>query len=136
MKATSNYKPTKWEESTIDQISAEMKINKVSAVFTFDGPEITGEGAVEYLMFYAHSDSKDEHKSNATYVGLIRMKCTLNGVAGTFVLSDNGTFNNGALNSTLTIIPDSGTEGLAGITGRAKYFSNGGAVTMELEYEL
>ncbi len=136
MKAISNYKPTKWDESSIKEISSEMKINKVSAVFTFEGGEIEGEGAVEYLMFYSHFDPNDLHTSSAKYVGLIRMNGKLNGHAGTFVMSDSGTFENGALTSTLTIIKGSGTDGLQQISGTAKYYSNGKAVTMEIDYEV
>jgi hypothetical protein len=135
MRASGNYKPTKWDESTIEDISSDMKIVKVTAIFTFEGGEIEGEAAVEYLMFYAHTDKADEHNSIATYVGLMRMKGTLNGSAGSFVMADKGTYKQGVLNSTLAIIPDSGTNALAGITGSAKYYSNGDVVTMEIEYE-
>src|ERR1700677_2249161 len=116
MKATGTFTPTKWDEKTLDQISSEKKITKASVELSFgDAGEIAGKAAVEWLMFYRHSDEKDQHNSSATFVGLIRFDGKLNGKSGSFAMEDRGTFHNGALNAALAILPGSGTGELSGI---------------------
>jgi hypothetical protein len=135
MKATGNFKPAKWDEKTYDQIAADKKLTNATVELAFTG-EIEGTANVVWLMFYKHSDEKDQHNASATFMGLMRFDGTLNGKRGTFVMDDRGTFDKGMLNGHLTILPDSGTDALAGITGNAKYHSNGSEVAFEIEYEL
>ena len=94
MKARGTYTVKKWEETSYQQISHEMKMTKASVEYAFSG-EIEGKASVEYLMFYSRFDPKDQHKSAASYVGLIYFDGTLSGKSGTFVLEDNGTFEGG-----------------------------------------
>jgi len=137
MKATGTFTPTKWDEKTLDQISSEQKITKASVELSFgDAGEIAGKATVEWLMFYKHSDEKDQHKSSASYVGLIRFDGKLNGRSGTFVMEDRGIFDSGALKAELDILPESGTGELAGIGGSAKYYTNASGIAFEIDYEL
>ena len=55
---------------------------------------------------------------SAAYVAIERVAGTLDGRAGTFFLQHNGVMNRGAATLLLTIVPDSGTGGLQGISGR------------------
>ena len=55
---------------------------------------------------------------SAAYVAIERLSGTLDGKAGTFFLQHNGVMNRGAATLLLTIVPDSGTGGLQGISGR------------------
>jgi hypothetical protein len=135
MKATGNFKPIKWDEKTYDKITADKKLTNATVELAFSG-EIKGTARVEWLMFYKHSDEKDQHNASATFMGLMRFDGMLNGKRGTFVMDDRGTFDKGMLNGNLTILPDSGTDALAGITGTAKYHSNASEVAFEIEYEL
>jgi len=134
MKATGSFSPTKWDEKTRVQISSEKKTTQASVTLKFTG-EIEGEASVEWLMFYKYSDEKDQHKSSATYVGLIRFEGKVNGKSGSFVMEDRGTFDKGALNAELAIFPESGTGELESITGSAKYTTSEKGITFELEYE-
>ena len=137
MKATGSFTPTKWDEKTLDQISATKKITKASVVLSFgEEGEIAGNAAVEWLMFYKYADEKDQHNSSATFVGLIRFDGKLNGKSGSFVMEDRGTFDSGALNADLAILGGSGTGELDGITGKAKYNTSSTGITFEIEYEL
>jgi Protein of unknown function (DUF3224) len=135
MKATGTFKPTQWDEKTYDQIAADKKLTKATVELAFTG-EIEGTANVVWLMFYKHSDEKDQHNASATFMGLMRFDGTLNGKSGTFIMDDRGTFENGALIGSLQILPESGTDELVGITGTAKYNSNSTGVAFEMEYEL
>ncbi len=135
MKATGTFKPTKWDEKTYDQIAANKKLTEATVELAFTG-EIEGTASVVWLMFYKHSDEKDQHNASATFVGLMRFEGTLNGRSGSFVLDDRGTFDKGQLNGNLTILTDSGTGALAGIAGNAKYHSDASEVAFQIEYEL
>jgi hypothetical protein len=137
MKAHGSFTPTKWDENTVNQISPVKKITKASVLLDFgkDG-EISGTASVEWLMFYKHADEKDQHNSSATFVGLMRFEGKLNGKSGSFVMEDRGTFDNGALKASLTILSGSGTGEFETITGTAKYASSSSTVDFEMEYEM
>ena len=135
MKAKATYAVTKWEESTIDQISAETKLTKASVEYAFGG-ELQGKANVEYLMFYRHFDQNDPHRSRASYTGFIRFEGTLGGKPGSFVMQDSGTFEGGAAVSALQIHDGSGTGSLTGITGTATYRADREGYHFELDYNL
>lgn len=135
MKAKGNYTVKKWDEKTYEQVSPDQKMTRASVQYEFSG-EIEGKGSVEYLMFYRHDDPKDQHKSTASYVGLIRFEGKLTGRSGSFVMTDNGTFAGGTASSALKIQEGSGRESLAGIKGAGKYEANMDGFWIELEYDL
>ena len=55
---------------------------------------------------------------SAGYVAIERVTGTLHGRQGSFVFQHTGTMDRGAQQLSITVVPDSGTGGLAGITGR------------------
>jgi len=55
---------------------------------------------------------------SAAYVAIERLSGTLDGRTGTFFLQHNGIMNRGAATLSLSIVPDSGTGELLGISGR------------------
>ena len=56
-------------------------------------------------------------KGSAGYVAIERISGTLQGRSGTFVLQHTGTMTRGEPLLTITVVPDSGTEQLAGLIG-------------------
>jgi Protein of unknown function (DUF3224) len=58
-----------------------------------------------------------EVKGSAGYVALERVKATLLGRGGTFVLQHSGTLTRGAPQLSITVVPDSGTGQLVGLAG-------------------
>ena len=56
-------------------------------------------------------------KGSGGYVAMEKVTGTLKGRAGSFVLQHSGTMNSNALHLTITVVPDSGTEQLTGLTG-------------------
>jgi hypothetical protein len=135
MKAVGTYGVKKWEENAYEQITSEMKMTKASVEYSMSG-EIIGNALVEYLMFYKYFDAKDQHKSSAIYVGLMRFVGRVQGKEGSFVMEDRGTFENGAASSTLQIIAGSGLGELHGIQGTGRYSANQNSIHIELDYNL
>ncbi|HEY6309145.1 MAG TPA: DUF3224 domain-containing protein [Candidatus Angelobacter sp.] len=57
-------------------------------------------------------------KGSAGYVAMERVTGTLRGRSGTFVLQHSGTMTRGAPLLSVTVVPDSGTGELTGLTGK------------------
>ena len=58
-----------------------------------------------------------EVKGSAGYVAMERITGTLHGRTGSFVLQHNATMNRGVPQLSITVVPDSGTGQLTGLTG-------------------
>jgi hypothetical protein len=57
-------------------------------------------------------------QGSAGYVAVERVRGTLDARAGTFFLQHNGVMERGAPSLTLSVVPDSGTDDLQGLSGR------------------
>jgi len=75
-------------------------------------------------------------KDSGVYVAVERVTGTLNGRKGTFALHHTGIMDRGKQNLSVTIVPDSGTGDLAGITGTMKIIIDGKKHFYELEYRI
>jgi hypothetical protein len=56
-------------------------------------------------------------QGSAGYVAIERVIGTLHGKRGSFVLQHTGTMNRGVPQLSITVVPDSGTDELTGLTG-------------------
>ena len=91
------------------------------------------EGTSKGEMLGAMTDIK----GSAGYVAMERVTGKLQGRSGTFVLQHSGTMTRGALQLSITVVPDSGTDGLAGLTGAMTIkIEDGGKHFYEFEYTL
>lgn len=135
MKATGTYSVKKWEENPWENISSEMKMTKASIEYSMSG-EINGKAIAEYLMFYNYVDAKDQHKSSAMYIALMRFVGSVRDKEGSFVIEDHGSFENGAARSILRIIDASGTGELKAITGTGLYRADKDGIHIEFDYSL
>jgi len=77
-----------------------------------------------------------EVKGSAGYVAMERVNGVLQGRHGSFVLQHHGIMSRGAPQLTVTIVPDSGTGELTGISGSMSIKIEGGKHSYELEYSL
>ena len=77
-----------------------------------------------------------ETKGSAGYVAIERVTGTLNGMKGAFVLQHSGIMNRGAQSLSVVVVPDSGTEELAGLEGDFKIIIEGGKHSYEFIYRL
>jgi hypothetical protein len=75
-------------------------------------------------------------KGSAGYVAVERVTGTLAGRKGSFVLQHTGTMNRGAPTLTVSVVPDSGTDELAGLTGTLTIIIADGKHSYSLEYSL
>lgn len=75
-------------------------------------------------------------KGSAGYVAMEKVTGTLNGRSGTFVLQHSGTMTQGTPQLTVTVVPDSGTGQLVGLTGSLTIKIEGGKHFYEFDYTL
>ena len=74
---------------------------------------------------------------SAGYVAMERVRGTLDGRAGSFVLQHSSTLTRGVPSQSITVVPDSGTDALAGLSGRMMVdIAPGGAHAYRFEYTL
>jgi hypothetical protein len=90
------------------------------------------EGTSTGEMLTASTDVK----GSAGYVAIERVSGTLRGRRGTFVLQHSGTMTRGAPQLVITVVPDSGTDQLAGLDGRMSIRIENGKHYYEFDYTL
>ena len=73
-------------------------------------------------------------KGSAGYVAMEQVSGTLQGRRGTFVLQHSGTMTRGEPQLTVTVVPDSGTEELVGLSGAMQIDISGGKHAYLFEY--
>jgi len=78
----------------------------------------------------------DPAKGNAGYVAIEHVTGTLHGHSGSFALQHTGTMDQGKLQLTVTVVPGSGTGGLAGIAGTMTIIITSGNHSYDFEYTL
>jgi hypothetical protein len=75
-------------------------------------------------------------KGSAGYVAMEKVSGTLQGKRGTFILQHTGTMDRGAPQLSVTVVPDSGTDELVGLTGKLTIKIADGKHSYEFEYTL
>ena len=115
--------PVQPAAGTAPDVPDRMSLSKV-----FHG-DLAGTGTGEMLATMAPGAS-------GAYVALERVNGTLDGHAGSFALVHRGLMDKGAQDLLITIIPGSGTDALAGITGVFHLTIEGGEHRYDLEYAL
>lgn len=75
-------------------------------------------------------------KESAGYVAMEKVTGALQGRKGSFALQHSGTMNRGAQSLTLTVVPDTGTGELTGISGAMKITITDGKHFYDFDYTL
>jgi len=75
-------------------------------------------------------------KGSAGYVAIERVTGTLHGRNGSFVLQHSSTLTRGAPQQSITVVPDSGTGQLDGLTGKMIVIIADGKHSYDFEYTL
>lgn len=78
----------------------------------------------------------DVTKGSAGYVAIEKFTGTLNGRKGSFILQHSGTMTRGVGQLTITVVPDSGTDQLNGISGKLGIKIENGKHSYEFDYSL
>jgi hypothetical protein len=92
------------------QIARTANLGRLTIDKRFNG-DLEASGRGEMLAI------QSDVKGSAGYVALERVTGKLQGRSGSFVLLHSATMKRGAPESTITVVPDSGTGELAGLTG-------------------
>ena len=71
---------------------------------------------------------------SAGYVAMERVTGTLNGRSGMFVLQHSATMDRGTPTLTITVVPDTGTDALTGLSGSMRIIIDKGQHSYEFEY--
>ena len=75
-------------------------------------------------------------KLSGAYVALEKVYATLAGHKGSFILQHNATMNRGVPSLTITVVPDSGADQLAGISGKLSIDIKDGKHAYTFDYTL
>jgi hypothetical protein len=120
VKLTPQSPDGKFEDATLGRMTIDKQIH--------GDLEATSKGT----MLTAGTDVK----GSAGYVAIERVTGTLHGRTGTFVLQHTGTMNRGAFQLSITVVPDSGTGQLLGLTGKFNITIADGKHSYDFEYTL
>lgn len=113
---TLEWQETTWEGKPAGDVPAP-KTTVASDTATING-EIEGQVTDRWVMSYAEDGT-------ARFVGLTHITGTVAGRSGTFVLQHAGRFDAEGLHTDFTVVPDSGTGDLSGITGAGTFVNTG-----------
>src|SRR5690242_6251661 len=89
------------------------KLSRMTIAKAFVG-DFQGTALLEMLA------AMTDVKGSAGYVALERLSGTLHGRTGTFVMQHSGTMTRGAPSMAVSVVPDSATDQLKGLSGAMK----------------
>ncbi|HET9625362.1 MAG TPA: DUF3224 domain-containing protein [Kofleriaceae bacterium] len=112
-----------------DEAFGDASIGRLALDKQFHG-DLAATSKGEMLAFRSPVDG------SAGYVALERVTGTLHGKRGAFTLQHTGTMNRGAAALTITVVPDSGTDELTGLTGTMAIVRDDGKHGYVLDYDL
>jgi hypothetical protein len=125
-RATGSF-DVKLDPLPLETAAGDSALGRMSIDKTYHGDlEGTGQGQ----MLSAMTDVK----GSAGYVAIERVRGSLRGRSGTFVLQHTGTMNRGAQALSITVVPDSGTGELRGLTGKMAILIADGKHLYDFEY--
>ncbi|MGW4693888.1 DUF3224 domain-containing protein [Kitasatospora cineracea] len=121
-----------WEEKEAGSSGAGPRTAHASVVNTFSGGIEAAGTACDYSIAYTVGHA-------GVFTGMELVTGSIDGRPGSFVLEQRGTFaEDGTIHCTFTVVPGSGTEGLAGLTGTGEYTCRTGQASFpySLSYRL
>ena len=114
---------------TSDDKSAAATVARMSIDKQFHG-DLEGTSKGEMLAVGS------AEKGSGGYVAMEQVTGTLNGRSGTFALQHTGTMTRGAVELSVTVVPDSGTGQLVGLSGKMTIKIADGKHSYDFEYTL
>lgn len=105
------------------------ELRRMQIAKSFEGPlQATSEGEMLGAMGAV--------QGSAGYVAMERVAGTLEGRSGTFVLQHSGMLHRGAPSLTVTVVPDTGTGELTGLSGTMDIEAEGATHIYRFSYAL
>ena len=128
-RATGTFEIDVWDEEPYDEREgAKLSRTRVTKVFRGD---VEGEGVADLLMAYGAEEG------SAAYASFERLVGSVHGRSGSFVLHHSATMTRCEGESSLSVVPDSGTGELRGLRGDARITREpGGGHSFTLDYDL
>jgi hypothetical protein len=114
---------------TLSEQSADPKMGRMSIEKQYHG-ELEAIAKGEMLT------AQSEMKVSGVYVAVERVSGTLNGKKGSFAMHHTGVMNRGKPELRISVVPDSGTEDLQGLTGTMKIRIENGKHFYDFDYSL
>jgi hypothetical protein len=114
---------------TLSETARETGIGRMSLSKTFSG-DLAGHGEGEMLGFM------NKTSGSGGYVAMETVRGTLAGRRGSFVLQHSSTMESGAASQAIQVVPGSGTDELAGLSGRLDISREDGRHAYEFAYSL
>ena len=129
MHIRATFKIIGWDEEPFDEPEDGPKLTRAHIKKSFHG-DLSGTGNLMYVMTYLDSGT-------ASFIGFEKVKGSLGGRTGSFVLRHTGTFDGEKATAEYEVVHGSGTDELAGLSGTGG-FSAGHAEEheMTLDYEV
>jgi hypothetical protein len=125
---TTSFEIASWDESPFDEGDGLGKLTRASVGRTYSG-DIDGESLTEWAMAYRLDET-------ATFVGIERIRGRIAGRDGSLVLQHIGEFRDGAARAALTVVADSGSGELAGVSGEGEFVADPkGSMTLQLTFD-
>jgi hypothetical protein len=125
--ATGKINVKTYEPTVYDQPAEGPALVRIHVVEDFSG-DIEGEGVAEFLQTTGGDDE-------ASFVGVERVRGSIGGKSGTFVLQDEGTLKGTTVSGNWFVIPRSGTGELHSLRGEGGFTAElGQGADISLDY--
>jgi Protein of unknown function (DUF3224) len=128
--ATGKINVKTYEPTAYDQPAEGPALVRIHVVEEFSG-DIEGEGVAEFLQATGGEDE-------ASFVGVERVRGSIGGKSGTFVLQDEGTLKGTTVSGHWFVIPRSATGELRGLRGEGGFtaeLGQGADITLDYWFE-
>jgi hypothetical protein len=112
---TTKMRIASWDESPVEEFGDGSKLTRAQVRLS-GWEEGLASGSAGMLAYYRPDGT-------SSYVTVMRLTGILAGRAGSFVLRGEGAFDGSTASGRMTVVPDSGTGGLAGISGTCESVS-------------
>lgn len=122
----SQFQIKSWDEKPYFEDHGGIKLTRAVVTKFYTGG-ISGEGSLEYLMAY-------NPDGTAHFVGIEHIIGKIGNKSGSFLLSHEGTFQNGVATSRFKVVAGSAVAELKGLAGSGSY-STGHAMTVPFDFE-
>jgi Protein of unknown function (DUF3224) len=119
---------TSYEPTVFDELPGGPALSDIRVAETFSG-EIEGDGVVHFVQA-ARADG------SASFVGIERVRGSIHGKKGSFLLQDHGTLVGKQVKGEWFVVPGSGTGELQGLRGEGGFEAElGQHATIWLDYD-
>ena len=127
--STATFSVTRWDEAPYREIDGTVKLVLAEVQQTYTG-DLSGQSEIRYLMLYPN-------EGITSFTGLEYFTGSLDGRDGSFGIRWDGHDDGTAARGHGTIVVDSGTDALAGLSGEVSYeATRSGDVAFSFSWDL